>query len=71
MENNETNRYIVSLDSGIREEEPITMVVFNNFSDGSKLVQLNNTVFGVYKENSLKSETVYIDDYDIIKCDIA
>jgi len=71
MENEKTNRYIVSLDSGIREEEPITMVVFNNFSDGSKLVQLNNNVFGVYKENSLKQETVYIDDYDIIKSDIA
>ena len=71
MENEKTNRYIVSLDSGIREEEPVTMVVFNNFSDGSKLVQLNNTVFGVYKENSLKAETIYIDDYDIIKSDIA
>ena len=68
---NTTNRYIVSLDNGIREEEPITMVVFNNFSDGSKLVQLNNNVFGVYKENSLKPETTYIDDYDIIKSDIA
>ena len=68
---NTTNRYIVSLDNGIREEEPITMAVFNNFSDGSKLVQLNNNVFGVYKENSLKPETTYIDDYEIIKSDIA
>ena len=58
MENNESNRYIVSLDSGIREEEPVTMVVFNNFSDGSKLVQLNNTVFGVYKEHSLNPQNV-------------
>ena len=35
------------------------------------LVQLNNNVFGVYKENSLKPETTYIDDYEIIKSDIA
>ena len=68
---NTTNRYIVTLDNGIREEEPITMTVFNNFSDGSKLVQINNNVFGVYKENSIKQDTAYIDDYDIIKSDIA
>ncbi len=63
--------YIVSLDNGIRREEPITIEVFNSFKDGSQLVQLNNTVFGVYKSNSLKPETMYIDDFDIIKSDVA
>ncbi len=70
-DNQKPQKYIVSLDNGIREEEPITMEVFNNFSDGSKLVQLNQNVFGVYKENSTQPETMYIDDYDIIKSDIA
>lgn len=74
MENAEKNnlqKYIVSLDNGIRTEEPIKMEVFNDFSDGSKLVQLNGTVFGVYKSNSTSPETMYIDDYEIIKSDIA
>jgi hypothetical protein len=39
--------YIVSLDNGIREEEPVTINTFNSFQDGSELVQLNNNVFGV------------------------
>lgn len=64
-------KYIVSLDNGIRREEPVTMEVFNNFKDGSQLVQLNNNVFGVFKSNSLNPDTMYIDDYDIIKSDIA
>ena len=34
--------YIVSLDNGIRSEEPVTIETFNDFSDGSQLVQLNN-----------------------------
>ena len=63
--------YIVSLDNGIREEEPITITTFNSFQDGSELVQLNDNVFGVYKSNSLDTKTMYIDDYDIIKSDIA
>lgn len=63
--------YIVSLDNGIREEEPITIETFNSFSDGSKLVQLNKTVFGVFKTNSSNPEMTYIDDYDLIKADIA
>lgn len=63
--------YIVSLDSGIREEEPVSIEVYNNFSDGSQLVQLNNTIFGVLKKNSLEESTMYIDDYEIIKSDIA
>jgi hypothetical protein len=63
--------YIVSLDNGIREEEPINIEVYNTFSDGSELVQLNNTVFGVFKKNSLNQQTMYIDDFDIIKTDIA
>ena len=63
--------YIVSLDNGIREEEPITITTFNSFQDGSELVQLNNNVFGVYKSNSLDTKTMHIDDYDIIKSDIA
>ena len=74
MENNTKNNeqfYIVSLDNGIREEEPVTMTVFNSFKDGSELVQLNNNVFGVYKNNSNNPELSYIDDYDIIKSDIA
>ena len=63
--------YIVSLDNGIREEEPVTITTFNSFQDGSELVQLNNNVFGVYKSNSLDTKTMHIDDYDIIKSDIA
>lgn len=63
--------YIVSLDNGIRHEEPVTFEVFNNFSDGSQLVQLNNSIFGVFKSNSTTSSTMYIDDFDIIKADIA
>lgn len=63
--------YIVSLDNGIRKEEPVTIDILNNFSDGSKLVQLNKTVFGVYKTYSLNPDTMYIDDFDIIKADIA
>ena len=63
--------YIVTLDNGIREEEPITITTFNSFQDGSELVQLNNNVFGVYKSNSLDTKTMHIDDYDIIKSDIA
>jgi len=69
--NEKTQFYIVSLDNGIREEEPITITTFNSFQDGSELVQLNNNVFGVYKSNSLDTKTMYIDDYDIIKSDIA
>ena len=73
MEKKTTNEqlYIVSLDNGIREEEPVTIEVYNTFSDGSELVQLNNTVFGVLKKNSLNPETMYIDDFNIIKADIA
>lgn len=67
----QTQFYIVSLDNGIREEEPISITTFNSFQDGSELVQLNNNVFGVYKSNSLDTKTMYIDDYDIIKSDIA
>ncbi len=63
--------YIVSLDNGIRREEPVTMNVLNSFKDGSQLVQLNKNVLGVYKSNSLKPETIHIDDYDIIKAEIA
>lgn len=63
--------YIVSLDNGIRAEEPVSIKVFNNFSDGTQLVELNNLVFGVYKSYSLNPKTVYLDDYDIIKSDIA
>lgn len=70
--NEQTNQfYIVSLDNGIRHEEPVSIEVFNSFSDGSQLVQLNKSVFGVYKSNSTNPETMYIDDYDIIKADIA
>ena len=69
---NQNNQYyIVSLDNGIREEEPVTIDVFNSFSDGSKLVQLNKTIFGLYKCNSLNPQTNYLDDYEIIKSDIA
>ena len=72
MDTNEKPQfYIVSLDNGIREEEPITITTFNSFQDGSELVQLNNNVFGVYKSNSLDTKTMHIDDYDIIKSDIA
>ena len=63
--------YIVSLDNGIRAEEPVSIKVFNNFSDGTQLVELNNLVFGVYKSYSLNPKTIYLDDYDIIKSDIA
>ncbi len=63
--------YIVSLDNGIREEEPINIEVYNTFSDGSELVQLNKNVFGVLKKNSSDPKTMYIDDFDIIKADIA
>lgn len=63
--------YIVSLDNGIRHEEPVTFEVFNSFSDGSQLVQLNNSIFGVFKSNSTTASTMYIDDFDIIKADIA
>ena len=67
MENIETldlnEYYIVSLDNGIRKEEPVQINILNSFNDGSKLVQLNNSVFGVYKTNSLNQETMYIDDY--------
>lgn len=63
--------YIVSLDNGIRNEEPVTIKVFNNFNDGTQLVRLNENVFGVYQSYSLNQDTVYIDDYNIIKADIA
>lgn len=63
--------YIVSLDNGIRREEPINISVISSFKDGSQLVQLNSTVFGVYKKNSLNPDTMYIDDFDIIKSDVA
>ena len=61
--------YIVSLDNGIRREEPITISVLNSFKDGSQLVQLNNSVLGVYKANSI-NEQAHLDDYEIIKTDI-
>ncbi|MGN1371317.1 MAG: hypothetical protein ACI4XM_03480 [Candidatus Coprovivens sp.] len=63
--------YIVSLDNGIRKEEPITIDVINSFKDGSQLVQLNKSILGVYKSNGLNPELMNIDDYDIIKGDIA
>ena len=71
MDMNNNQMFIVSLDNGIHNEEPITMKTFNNFQDGSQLVQLNETVFGIYKNNSGDPNTSYIDDYDIIKSDIA
>ena len=71
MENANSQMFIVSLDNGIHNEEPITMKVFNMFQDGSKLVQLNDTVFGTYKNNSENPQTSYLDDYEIIKSDIA
>lgn len=72
IETLETKKYyIVSLDNGIREEEPVTMDILNQFSDGSSLVQLNNTIFGLFKSNSLNPESEHIDDYEIIKSDIA
>ena len=71
MDNKTSQFYIVSLDNGIREEEPITIDVINSFSDGSSLVQLNSTVFGLYKNSSTRPETLYIDYYDIIRSDIA
>ena len=58
--------YIVSLDNGIRREEPITINVLNSFKDGSQLVQLNNSVLGVYKANSINNQ-LYIDDYEIME----
>ncbi len=62
--------FIVSLDNGIRCEEPVTIDIINSFSDSSHLVKLNNTIFGVLKlNNDIKSP--YIDDLDIIKSDIA
>ena len=63
--------YIVSLDNGIRKEEPVTIDVLNTFKDASQLVQLNGSVLGVYKSNGLNPELMYIDDYDIIKTEIA
>ena len=65
MDKDYTNEqyYIVSLDNGIRKEEPVTIEEFNSFKDGSKLVRLNNTVFGVLNVNSLNPDTMYIDDY--------
>ena len=63
--------YIVSLDNGIRNEETVTIKVFNNFNDGTQLVRINENVFGVYQSYSLNQDTVYIDDYNIIKADIA
>ena len=71
MDIKEKQMFIVSLDNGIHNEEPITMKVFNNFQDGSQLVQLNETVFGIYKNNSNDPTTSYLDDYEIIKSDIA
>lgn len=62
--------YIVSLDNGIRREEPISINVLNSFKDGSQLVQLNDSVLGVYKSNSVNA-LAHIDDYEIIKADIA
>jgi len=62
--------YIVSLDNGIRREEPITINVLNSFKDGSQLVQLNNSVLGVYKSNTINEQS-HLDDYEIIKTDIA
>ena len=62
--------YIVSLDNGIRREEPITVNVLNSFKDGSQLVQLNNSVLGVYKSNTINEQS-HLDDYEIIKTDIA
>ena len=71
MDIDKNQMFIVSLDNGIHNEEPITMKVFNNFQDGSQLVQLNETVFGIYKNNSNNPSTSYLDDYEIIKSDIA
>ena len=64
MDKNLSNEqfYIVSLDNGIRREEPVTIEVFNSFKDGSKLVQLNHTVFGLLNTNSINPETMYIDN---------
>ena len=62
--------YIVSLDNGIRREEPVSLNVLNSFKDGSQLVQLNDSVLGVYKSNSFNA-LAHIDDYEIIKADIA
>lgn len=71
LEMNENQLFVVSLDNGIKEEEPINIKVYDTFNDGSQLVELNNAVFGVYKSNSLNPDTEYIDDYDIIKADLA
>lgn len=62
--------YIVSLDNGIRREEPVSLNVLNSFKDGSQLVQLNDSVLGVYKSNKVNA-LAHIDDYEIIKADIA
>lgn len=69
-QNSNEQLYIVSLDNGIRREEPITMSVINSFKDGSQLVQLNSSVLGVYKANKV-NEQAHLDDYEIIKTDIA
>ena len=71
MDIDKNQMFIVSLDNGIHNEEPITMKVFNSFQDGSQLVQLNETVFGIYNNNSNNPNTSYLDDYKIIKSDIA
>jgi len=71
MDINECQLYIVSQDNGMHTEEPITMKVYNSFQDGSQLVQLNDTVFGVYKSHSTDPDRAYIDDLDIIKSDLA
>ena len=68
--NLEEQLYIVSLDNGIRREEPVTLSVLNSFKDGSQLVQLNNSVLGLYKANTI-NEQAHLDDYEIIKTDIA
>ena len=58
--------YIVSLDNGIRREEPVSLNVLNSFKDGSQLVQLNDSVLGVYKSNSINA-LANIDDYEIME----
>ena len=67
---NNEQLYIVSLDNGIRREEPITLNVLNSFKDGSQLVQLNDSVLGVYKSNTANA-LANVDDCEIIKADIA
>ena len=68
--NSQEQLYIVSLDNGIRREEPVTLSVINSFKDGSQLVQLNSSVLGLYKSNTI-NEKSHLDDYEIIKADIA